>query len=80
MRVTVMAGQTVTPWYECTLQRLINILLDVVSKNPSNLNFGQLIFGCMCLYEVQISTSPSNVFSDVDCVFKFGVSGITFDV
>ena len=73
-----MAGQTVTPMHECMLQRLVGILLDVVSKKPSNLNFG---VGCsICLDEVRILSSPGNALSDVDCVFRFVVLGRTFDV
>jgi hypothetical protein len=43
-----------------------------------NLNFG---VGCsICLDEVRILSSPGNAFSDVDCVFRFVVSGKIFDV
>jgi exportin-2 (importin alpha re-exporter) len=43
MRLILTAKQTLTPQYERTLQRLVNIL-GVVSKNPSNPNFDQYLF------------------------------------
>jgi exportin-2 (importin alpha re-exporter) len=43
MRIIVTARQTLTPSYDRTLGRLVNIL-GVISKNPSNPNFDQYIF------------------------------------
>lgn len=59
MRVILTARQTLTPTYQQTLNRLVNIL-GVISKNPSNPNFDQYIFeaisGLMRCVLVALST------------------------
>jgi hypothetical protein len=44
MRVVVLVRQTLTPGYERTLQRLLGILLGVVSKFPINIEFSFRVY------------------------------------
>jgi exportin-2 (importin alpha re-exporter) len=60
MRLILTAKQTLTPQYERTLQRLVNIL-GVVSKNPSNPNFDQYLFESISALLRYVLYAPSPV-------------------
>ncbi|EIW74080.1 importin alpha re-exporter [Coniophora puteana RWD-64-598 SS2] len=61
MRVIVTARQTLTPVYQQTLQRLVQIL-GTISKNPSNPNFDQYIFESIsALIRFVVAGNPSTL-------------------